>query len=450
MEACPVGSPAEDRPPEGSPPKQGPPKDGRDDDRKARFIKRNLSSIVVVCLVFLVALILLPFAFHSDPREHQVQFKGNLHTLNFTRGPRPEDNSVTFSIKQQPLMFKAAGISLADLELFALEQKGAELTFSVEEWRLEDSVGAVPVIALASKNNVYLRAGDIAELLRKSRIVMAILSIGFAFGGVWLTRKTVERYREEAANPNAIEEYDPIIVAICKYPVRAVGIAAGVISLAAVIFLPSVISLPLLALLGGGVAYFALWIKKHASKIAWMQKVLEADAKAQAHERIATAAPKHVKAVQLLLDKVGDVNVHDHDGRTPLHIVVKKGYVEAVDYLARHGARIDAQDSKGTTPLMIAAEKGALGLVTKLLELGADPLIKDFAGENAAHYAQRNKKNRGTIDFMIKTVAKAEADKAKAEEEAKKKAEEEAAQAAAAEATGGSAASGGVPGGNTA
>jgi uncharacterized Zn finger protein (UPF0148 family) len=54
-------------------------------------------------------------------------------------------------------------------------------------------------------------------------------------------------------------------------------------------------------------------------------------------------------------------------------------------------AGIDAYDSNGRTPLMSAAERGDLEEVVRLLDLGADPSIKDngFGTSTAADIAKR-------------------------------------------------------------
>ncbi|MBE3041275.1 ankyrin repeat domain-containing protein [Candidatus Bathyarchaeota archaeon] len=50
-----------------------------------------------------------------------------------------------------------------------------------------------------------------------------------------------------------------------------------------------------------------------------------------------------------------DLNACDKDERTPLHLSVLEGYMEAVDLLLSSGARPDTSDDQGWQPLHFAA-----------------------------------------------------------------------------------------------
>lgn len=111
--------------------------------------------------------------------------------------------------------------------------------------------------------------------------------------------------------------------------------------------------------------------------------------------------------------------IKDRDGNTPLHIAVKNGHEEIVNYLLENNADSKAlndegsapihyaaisdstnmleiflkndanrnlQDKKGNTPLHLAAKYGKLTNIELLLENEADPNIFNKEGYSALHY----------------------------------------------------------------
>jgi len=52
--------------------------------------------------------------------------------------------------------------------------------------------------------------------------------------------------------------------------------------------------------------------------------------------------------VELLLENGAD---HRYNGATPLHYVVKAGFVQTIQVLLQHGADTDALDDRGRSPL---------------------------------------------------------------------------------------------------
>lgn len=66
-----------------------------------------------------------------------------------------------------------------------------------------------------------------------------------------------------------------------------------------------------------------------------------------------------------------------------LKIAIECNDVKKVKELISSGIHINAQDSEGMTPLMWATQAQQPEMVTLLMELGADPKIKDNKGYDA-------------------------------------------------------------------
>lgn len=56
-----------------------------------------------------------------------------------------------------------------------------------------------------------------------------------------------------------------------------------------------------------------------------------------------------VDGIRELLDSGTDVNFHDSDGRTSLHVAACQGRPDVVELLLRRGAEVDVQDCWGST-----------------------------------------------------------------------------------------------------
>lgn len=76
-------------------------------------------------------------------------------------------------------------------------------------------------------------------------------------------------------------------------------------------------------------------------------------------------------------------------GDTPLHIIATWGDVESARVLIESGAEIDARGEDDFTPLLNAVEQGHLHLVALLLNMGANPLLRDKDGMTARDLADR-------------------------------------------------------------
>ena len=87
---------------------------------------------------------------------------------------------------------------------------------------------------------------------------------------------------------------------------------------------------------------------------------------------IKAARNQNVILVQSMLAIGADVNTHDENGLTPLHIASECGNVTLVNLLLRFGAKVNIRNSKNQTPIYFAVMNRHLEVVEKLLENDAD------------------------------------------------------------------------------
>ncbi len=100
--------------------------------------------------------------------------------------------------------------------------------------------------------------------------------------------------------------------------------------------------------------------------------------------------------IGLLVDRGGDVNATDAEGITAVHYAVgSDNNLECVRTLARFGANVDSQDRTGRTPLMQASRAGDVDAVSVLLRCGADPGLRNQAGNTALALARKPHPGRG-------------------------------------------------------
>lgn len=81
--------------------------------------------------------------------------------------------------------------------------------------------------------------------------------------------------------------------------------------------------------------------------------------------------------VKLLVEKGGDVAIHNRFGYTALHASTSGDHLEVSKFLIAKGAKVNAPDERGRTPLFFAAEKNLLEHARLLQEHGADLEIRD-------------------------------------------------------------------------
>ncbi|KAJ5390643.1 2-5A-dependent ribonuclease [Penicillium cataractarum] len=96
----------------------------------------------------------------------------------------------------------------------------------------------------------------------------------------------------------------------------------------------------------------------------------------------------HEAVVSLLLEYGARPNMIDYRMMTPLHHAAQRGHTEVISTFWRYmgcgvPVELDALGRNGITPLMLAAKHRRTVAVNRLLELGADPSLKDGMGETA-------------------------------------------------------------------
>lgn len=91
--------------------------------------------------------------------------------------------------------------------------------------------------------------------------------------------------------------------------------------------------------------------------------------------------------VKILLKRGTSVDIHDSDGRTPLHFAAYNGCVKIVDELLEHGADPNKWDSsKKFTALHCAAAVGKVSCIRSLIKYGAN-VNAGLTGKSPLHYA---------------------------------------------------------------
>lgn len=91
------------------------------------------------------------------------------------------------------------------------------------------------------------------------------------------------------------------------------------------------------------------------------------------------------------IEKEIDVNQQDERGATALHYATLHGAIAIFNKLANSpGINANVQDNDGVTPLRIAVADRSVLCILALLELNADPDIKDKTGVSAADNAKQS------------------------------------------------------------
>ncbi|KAJ4703731.1 putative Protein kinase [Melia azedarach] len=88
-----------------------------------------------------------------------------------------------------------------------------------------------------------------------------------------------------------------------------------------------------------------------------------------------SANERDLEGIKELLDSGIDVNYHDIDNRTALHVAACQGFTEVVSLLLERGAAVDSKDRWGSTPLADAIYYRNNDVIKILEKHGAKPLM---------------------------------------------------------------------------
>ena len=107
-------------------------------------------------------------------------------------------------------------------------------------------------------------------------------------------------------------------------------------------------------------------------------------------EASATGKINHI--IRLLARDPQLVNAYAEDGFQPLGLACYFGHYDSAEYLARAGAPLNspARNELRATPLHSAAAGGHTRIVKLLLQLGADPNVREQGGFTPLHAAAQN------------------------------------------------------------
>lgn len=118
------------------------------------------------------------------------------------------------------------------------------------------------------------------------------------------------------------------------------------------------------------------------------------------------AASYWFDVLETLIRAGADVNFRAPDGSTPRHQAARNTGAEAraIHTLVQHGAKLDAQDNQGFTPPHAALERTMANAARTLLDLGADPTIRDHAGRMPVELIREGVKRFPGIPEVIRRI----------------------------------------------
>ena len=95
---------------------------------------------------------------------------------------------------------------------------------------------------------------------------------------------------------------------------------------------------------------------------------------------------KHIKCIDILIQARADQNILNYNGNTAFKIACAAGNLDILKKLDIK--YINTPNKIQDTPLIVAAYYGYSNIVEYLLDVGADPSIRNTAGKTALDYAQ--------------------------------------------------------------
>src|SRR5262249_26553775 len=107
----------------------------------------------------------------------------------------------------------------------------------------------------------------------------------------------------------------------------------------------------------------------------------------QAGALLRAAAHGRTSAIWLLTSHGANPDPRDGEGRTPLHLAVRRGGPPSGRALLPARADPNAADARGRTPLHTAVEHAAPEIALLLADSGADPNRADTWGQTPLHLA---------------------------------------------------------------
>jgi ankyrin repeat protein len=109
--------------------------------------------------------------------------------------------------------------------------------------------------------------------------------------------------------------------------------------------------------------------------------------------------PSGLDGLKLLIDS-RNVNAQDHEGRSPLHIVVAESPAyEAVSWLCERGAKVNSRDMQGDSPLHLAVRNGQYEAAALLVKFGADAFARNAQSETPLGIGM--KKGRDALKALV-------------------------------------------------
>lgn len=94
---------------------------------------------------------------------------------------------------------------------------------------------------------------------------------------------------------------------------------------------------------------------------------------------------------ELLLSHGANPGIRDYQQRELLHILAEQADADLKWYVEQ-GASVHARDAVGESPLFYAVRAGLANQVSQLLKLGANPNVKNYAGQTALELARELEK----------------------------------------------------------